>query len=97
MIRNNGIARRWRPAFLAILAALVGSAALLPAPAKAWWVRGGWRPGIVVVRPPVVVGPPPVVVAPPVVYPPPVYAPRPLVWIPGHYDWRGWWIPGHWG
>jgi len=21
---------------------------------------------------------------------------RPLGWIPGHHDWRGFWIPGHW-
>ena len=53
---------------VAALAALAG-AALIPAPAKAWF-RGGVFFGF----PPVVIGPP-VVAYPPAYYPPPYYAP----------------------
>ena len=67
---------------------------LLPRPAYAWWARGGWGwGGVAVAVPPVVVAPPPVVVGPPVV----AYAPPPVArWVPGHYSWRGFWVPGHW-
>jgi len=69
-----------------------------PAPAQAWWVRGGygwhggwgWHPGWgwrggVVIRGPVVVGPP---VA---------YAPYRYRFVPGHYTPWGAWVPPHWG
>lgn len=80
---------------------------LLPATAHAWWVRGGWgwhggvfvgvAPPPVVVGPPVVYPPPSLVYAPPVAYaPPPPAVVTPYRWVPGHYDWRGIWIPGHW-
>lgn len=76
------------------LAAAAAIAAMLPSGANAYWVRGYWRPGFVVG-----VAPPPVVYAPPVAYAPPpfVYAPPPVRhWIPAHYDWRGYFHPGHW-
>jgi hypothetical protein len=78
----------------AVLAALAVPL-LRPVPARAWWVGG-----VVVPPVPVYVAPPaPVYVAPPVVAAPPpvVYAPRPVArWVPGHYTWRGFWVPGHW-
>ena len=60
--------------------------ALTPTAAHAYWVA----PGVVVVP-----APPPVVYAPP---PRVVYAPYPYRhWVRPHYDWRGVFIPGHWG
>ena len=69
----------------------------LPSSAHAWWVRGGWAPGVYIGIPaPVIVAPPPVVYAPPVAYaPPPVAYARPGWW-PGHWA-GGYWVPGHWG
>ena len=49
--------------------------------------------------PPVFAAPPPRVYAPPPVYaaPPPYVAPGPRrVWVPGHYNRWGRWVPGHW-
>ena len=84
--------KRW--ALGAAVGAAVALPALTPTAAHAWWRGGwGWTPGVVVVAPPVVYAPPP-----PVAYvaPPPVIA-RPYArWVPGHYDWRGYWIPAHW-
>ena len=77
----------------AVLAALAVPL-LRPVPARAWWVGG-----VVVPPVPVYVAPPaPVYVAPPVVAAPPpvVYAPPVARWVPGHYTWRGFWVPGHW-
>jgi hypothetical protein len=91
------LASKLRPAVLAgaVLAAAV--AALVPAPARAWWVHGGWgwHGGVFIGVPPVVVGPPPVAYVPPPP-PPPVYRPYGWHWVPGHYNWRGYWVPGHW-
>jgi hypothetical protein len=63
---------------------------LYPASAEAWWGPGwgwhagwAWRPGVAVGVAPVVVGAP--------VYPAPGYR-----WIPGHYTWNGYFVPGHW-
>jgi len=75
----------------AVLLAVAALPALAPAPARAWWVRGGWGwvPGPLPVRPaPVVVPPGPVALAPA-----PPYRP---VWVPGHLNRRGRWVPGHW-
>lgn len=101
MLRKSALPRQ-KVLLLAIGCALAISL-FTPNPAQAWWVRGGWgwRPGFAVG----VVVPPPVVVGPPVVYaPPPVaYVPAPVVadpyrrhWVPAHYNWRGFWVPGHW-
>ncbi len=67
LIRPRAIAPRLL--LTAACAAAIGSVALLPAPAHAWW-RGG-----------VFIGVPPIVVGPPVYYPP-VYAPPPVVYAP---------------
>lgn len=78
----------------AVLAAVALPMLLRPVPARAWWVGG-----VVVPPVPVYVAPPaPVYVAPPVMAaPPPVaYAPPVARWVPGHYTWRGFWVPGHW-
>jgi hypothetical protein len=76
---------------LSVGIAALGLPLIVPAPAYAWWVRP------VYVAPPVVYAPPPVYYAPPAAYyvPRPVYVP-PTHWVPGHYNWRGFWIPGHW-
>ncbi len=73
-----------------MLVALAGGA-LFPSSAQAWWGPGwgwhagwGWRPGVVIGVPPLVVGAP--------VYPVPGYR-----WVPAHYTWNGYYIPGHWG
>jgi hypothetical protein len=96
-----------RPLLRALGASAIAACAVVPlvtpAPAHAWWVRGGWgwHGGVVVgVAPPVYVAPP-VVYAPP---PPVVYAPPPApyyyppprrVWVPGHWQ-NGYWVPPHW-
>lgn len=67
--------------------------ALTPQPARAWWAREGWGwGGVAIVAPPVYVPPRVIVTAPPVAYAPPPVA----RWVPGHYNWRGFWVPGHW-
>ena len=84
---------------LGTLVAAAAAVTFAPSPAMAWWVRGG-----VVLGPPIVVAPPLYAPAPPVVYAPPprvygppvVVYPRPYArWIPGHYDYRGSWVRGH--
>lgn len=76
----------------AVLAALA-LPLLRPVQARAWWVGGVVVPPVYV-APPVVVAPPVIVAAPP---PAVVYGPRPVArWVPGHYNWRGFWVPGHW-
>jgi hypothetical protein len=88
----NGMVRPLRWLTGAAVCAALALPVLLPRPAEAWWARAGWG-GVAVAAPPVVVAPPPVVVAPPVV----AYARPPVArWIPGHYNWRGFWVPGHW-
>lgn len=83
-----------------LVVAGVAAACLLPMAKPAL----AWRTGVVVgigIPAPVFVAPR-VVVRAPVVAPPPVvvvrgpYAPLPPRWVPGHYNWRGFWIPGHW-
>lgn len=89
----------------AALSAALIAPVLIPGTAQAWWARGGWGWGLgvgVAVAPPVLVvpapviayaaSPPPVVVVPPPPPPPPPYA----HWVPGHYNWQGYWIAGHW-
>ena len=89
----------------ALAVALTGPL-LTPAPAQAWWARGGygwhggygwgwhggwgWRGGVYVGGPAVVVGAP-IVAAPPV-----VYAPR-YRWFPGYYSPYHVWVGPHWG
>ena len=59
------------------------------AAAHAWW---GWRHGHRIWFPPaVVVAGPPVVVARPYPYYPYRH------WVPAHYTYRGFYVPGHWG
>jgi hypothetical protein len=72
----------------AVCAALAAGV-LFPSSAQAYWGPGwgwhagwGWRPGVVV-------GVAPVVGAP--VYPAPGYR-----WVPAHYTWNGYFVPGHW-
>ena len=91
---SNGIAGLWRWLAGAMVCMALALPILLPRPANAWWARGGWGwGGVAVAVPPVVVAPPPVLVGPPVV----AYAPPPVArWVPGHYNWRGFWVPGHW-
>jgi hypothetical protein len=92
MMLRFGSARRGAMAAAVGLATLAGTA-LLPHSAHAWWVRGGWGWG----GGGVVIGVPPIVVRPPVVVAPPVaYAQAGPHWMPGHYNWRGYWVPGHW-
>ena len=77
-----------------LVAAGVAAACLLPMAKPAL----AWRTGVVVgigIPAPVFVAPP-VVVRPPVVVVHRAYAPLPPRWVPGHYNWRGFWIPGHW-
>jgi hypothetical protein len=94
--------RRFRPVLLA--SAVVAAMLVLPRPAFAWW-HGGWGPGLSVgivippiLPPPVYYPPPPIYYAPPAAYyaPPASYAPPGQVWIPGHYNARGVFVPGHW-
>ena len=80
------------------LSAAVAVALLTPAPAQAWWARGGygWHGGWAGwhggwgLRGGVVVGAP-VVVAPPVAYG------APYRFIPGRYAPGGFWVAPHWG
>lgn len=83
----------------AVVTAAITASCVLPtaSPALAW--RTGVVVGVAVPAP--VFAVPRVVVAPPVVVPPVVivpgaYRPPPPHWVPGHYSWRGFWIPGHW-
>ncbi|MEN0076786.1 MAG: hypothetical protein AAGC69_20545 [Paracraurococcus sp.] len=71
------------------LATLLSLPLLMPTPARAWWGPGGWHPP----RPPVVVRHPVHVLPPIVVRPAPIHHP---VWVPGHFDRFGDWVPGHW-
>jgi hypothetical protein len=64
--------------------------ALFPSSAQAYWGPGwgwhaglAWRPGFAVGVAPVVVGAP-------------VYAAPAYRWVPAHYTWRGFYVPGHW-
>jgi hypothetical protein len=73
----------------AVFAALAGGL-FYPTSAQAWWGPGwgwhagwAWRPGVVVTVPPVAVGAP-------------VYAAPAHRWVPAHYSWNGYFIPGHW-
>ena len=64
---------RWRPVPLLAAGAALAGAALLPSPARAWFVGGiGFGVPVFVVPPPVVYAPPPVVYLPPP-YPPAAY------------------------
>lgn len=82
---------------LAGVATLVLAGGLLvPSPAQAWWGPGwgwhsgwGWHAGWAW-RPGIVIGVPPVAVAAPA-YPVPACR-----WVPAHYTWNGYYIPGHW-
>jgi hypothetical protein len=83
---------------LGAVVAVAAAATFAPSPAQAWWARGGVVVGVpFVVAPRVYVAPPIAYVPPPVVYGPPVAVyPRPYArWIPGHYDYRGFWVRGH--
>ena len=79
------------------VAALAG-VMLLPVvtPALAWRSRvfvGIGIPAPVFVAPRVVIPAP--VMVPPVVVVRPAYI-LPPHWVRGHYNWRGFWVPGHW-
>jgi hypothetical protein len=79
--------RFWRrlPLAVGLGAAALALPLLAPVPARAWWVAPG----------PVYIAPAPrYYYGPPVAYYGP-YAP-PVRWVPAHYNWRGYWIPGHW-
>ena len=89
MSLRSAAARRWLAG--AAICGAVAVPALLPAPAQAWWARAGWGWGGVAVAVPPVYAAPAVVVPPPVAYVPPPVA----RWVPGHYNRRGWWVPGH--
>lgn len=77
---------------LGVAALATAAMAAVPAPAQAWWVRGGYWGPRVVVGPPLFVPPPVVVAAPPPVV---VGPPRPF-WVAAHWDRFGRWHPGHW-
>lgn len=81
-----------------VVAALAGGI-LVPmiTPALAWRPRvfvGIGIPAPVFVAPSIVIPAP--VMAPPVVVVQPAYVPPPPHWVRGHYNWRGFWVPGHW-
>ena len=66
------------------IAFMLAAMTLTPTPAKAWWAR----PGVWVAGPTVIYAPPPRV----------YYAPYPYRhWIPAHFNWRGGFVPAHWG
>jgi hypothetical protein len=90
IIRNkSNIAGRVGRFATGAVAALLCASIIVPHAAYAWWAAG--------------VGPGPVFYGAPRVYyapPPPAYyyAPAPYAahWVRGHYNWNGFWIPGHW-
>src|SRR4051812_45747063 len=74
------------------MCAALAAGALFPSSAQAHWGPGwgwgwrvgwGWRPGVAIGFAPVVVGAPG--------YPVPAYR-----WVPPHYTWNGYFVPGHW-
>ena len=73
--------------------ALAALPLVAPKPALAWWSGRVWIGDPAYVAPPryAYVPPPPIYYAPP----PVVYALPVARWIPGHYNWHGFWIPGH--
>ncbi len=76
-----GPAAAMRCAALALALAI----AAVPVSARAW--EHSWWGSRVAIRG----------VVPAPAYSPPFYvAPPPRIWVPGHYNWRGRWIPGHW-
>lgn len=93
--RIGGKLGRCTKRFAVVLTVAVAALPLLGAGhAKAYggWYGGAYVGARVYVPPPVVYGPPPAYYAPPIVYAPP----PPVRWIAGHYNWRGFWVPGHW-
>jgi hypothetical protein len=92
-VRSPEQYRRARYVVLGLGLLLAALPLMAPRPALAWWGGGVWIGG------PGYVGPHYAYVPPPPVYyapPPIVYAPPVAHWVPGHYNWRGFWIPGHW-
>jgi hypothetical protein len=85
MFRST-ISKFRRPLTVLGLCAAAAVPFLAPGSAQADWYRPyGWRPRVVIGAP-VFVPPPPVVV---------VRGPY-AHWVPGHYDFRGYFIRGHW-
>jgi hypothetical protein len=73
--------RRFGGVAAALGAAAICGSMIVPHPALAWWG-------------PAYAGPPRVYYAPPPAY---YYAAPPRAhFVPGHYNWRGFWVPGHW-